>query len=59
MSAVDSAHLSTMFDVGGIAGTIIAGGVSDYSGMSATTCAGMLFAAVPMVSVLVYCITIS
>ncbi|XP_044738195.1 glucose-6-phosphate exchanger SLC37A2 [Chrysoperla carnea] len=51
MSAVNSAHLSTMFDVGGIAGAIIAGVVSDYSGMSATTCAGMLFAAVPMMFV--------
>jgi len=39
-----------LFDVGGIIGGIIAGVISDYSGMSATTCAGMLSVAIPMVS---------
>ncbi|XP_076619137.1 major facilitator superfamily transporter 16 isoform X1 [Colletes latitarsis] len=42
-----SAHVSVLFDVGGIAGAIIAGVLSDYSGMSALTCAVMLGFAVP------------
>ena len=42
-----SATLSTFFDVGGIIGGIIAGVISDKSGMSATTCTGMLIAAIP------------
>jgi len=42
-----SATLSTFFDVGGIIGGIIAGLISDKSGMSATTCTGMLIAAIP------------
>jgi OPA family glycerol-3-phosphate transporter-like MFS transporter 1/2 len=50
-NATKSANLSTLFDVGGILGGIIAGVISDYSGMSATTCAGMLTAAVPMLLV--------
>ncbi|XP_058805839.1 glucose-6-phosphate exchanger SLC37A2 isoform X2 [Phymastichus coffea] len=37
-----SADLSTLFDVGGIIGAIIAGVLSDFSGMSALTCAVML-----------------
>lgn len=45
-----SADLSTLFDVGGIIGAIAAGVISDYSGMSATTCVGMLALAAPMVS---------
>ena len=49
-SAEESANLSTFFDVGGIIGGILAGVVSDYSGMSASTCAVMLIAAIPMVS---------
>ncbi|XP_015126359.1 glucose-6-phosphate exchanger SLC37A2 isoform X2 [Diachasma alloeum] len=43
-----SADLSTLFDVGGIAGAIAAGILSDYTGMSAVTCSGMLVLAVPM-----------
>ena len=50
LSATYSADLSTVFDVGGIAGGIAAGVISDYSGMSATTCAAMLAVAVPVVS---------
>lgn len=50
MSPTLSADLSTLFDVGGIIGAIAAGVISDYSGMSATTCVGMLAAAAPMVS---------
>lgn len=50
MGATLSADLSTLFDVGGIIGAIAAGVISDYSGMSATTCVGMLIAACPMVN---------
>lgn len=50
MSPTLSADLSTLFDVGGIIGAIAAGVISDYTGMSATTCVGMLAAAAPMVS---------
>lgn len=50
MSPTMSADLSTLFDVGGIIGAIAAGVISDYSGMSATTCVGMLALAAPMVS---------
>lgn len=50
LSAAHSADVSTLFDVGGIAGAIAAGIISDYSGMSATTCVGMLAVAAPMVS---------
>ncbi|CAG9861625.1 unnamed protein product [Phyllotreta striolata] len=48
MSATLSADLSTLFDVGGIAGAIIAGYVSDKSEMPATTCSVMLILAAPM-----------
>lgn len=44
-----SADVSTIFDVGGILGGIFAGAVSDYSGMSASTCSLMLIIAVPLV----------
>lgn len=46
-SATVSANLSTLFDVGGILGAIAAGMLSDYSGMSALTCAFMFALAVP------------
>jgi len=45
-----SADLSTLFDVGGIIGAIAAGVLSDYSGMSALTCAVMFGLAFPVVS---------
>jgi OPA family glycerol-3-phosphate transporter-like MFS transporter 1/2 len=48
MGATLSADLSTLFDVGGIVGAVAAGVISDHSGMSATTCVGMLAAAAPM-----------
>ncbi|KAJ8980374.1 hypothetical protein NQ317_009368 [Molorchus minor] len=48
MSATLSADLSTLFDVGGIAGAIIAGILSDKSEMPATTCSVMLVLAAPM-----------
>ncbi|XP_042224983.1 glucose-6-phosphate exchanger SLC37A2-like isoform X2 [Homarus americanus] len=47
-TAEQSANLSTFFDVGGIIGGILAGIISDHSGMSATTCSVMLIVAVPM-----------
>lgn len=46
-----SAYLSTLFDVGGIIGGIAAGALSDYTGMSATTCSGMFVLTVPMLFV--------
>ncbi|CAH0549575.1 unnamed protein product [Brassicogethes aeneus] len=51
MSARVSADISTLFDVGGIAGAIIAGVISDKTGMSAVTCSGMLLLAAPMMFV--------
>jgi OPA family glycerol-3-phosphate transporter-like MFS transporter 1/2 len=47
LDARSAATLSTFFDVGGILGGVMAGLISDQSGMSATTCAAMLVAAVP------------
>lgn len=49
MGATLSADFSALFDVGGIVGAIAAGLISDYTGMSAATCVGMLFVAGPMV----------
>lgn len=49
-SASQSADLSTLFDVGGIFGGIAAGIFSDMFGKSASTCALMLFLAIPSVS---------
>uniref|UniRef100_A0A1A9WAC0 Sugar phosphate exchanger 3 n=1 Tax=Glossina brevipalpis TaxID=37001 RepID=A0A1A9WAC0_9MUSC len=43
-----SADLSVLFDVGGIFGAIVAGLISDLTGMSATTCTVMLFLAAPV-----------
>lgn len=51
LGASHSADLSTMFDVGGIVGAIAAGVLSDYTGMSACTCAGMLIFAIPLLIV--------
>lgn len=50
LGPTNSADLSTLFDVGGIMGAILAGAISDYTGMSATTCTFMLFFASPAVS---------
>uniref|UniRef100_A0AAQ5Z8S7 Glucose-6-phosphate exchanger SLC37A2 n=1 Tax=Amphiprion ocellaris TaxID=80972 RepID=A0AAQ5Z8S7_AMPOC len=47
--------MSTLFDVGGILGGVMAGLVSDYTGGRATTCCVMLVAAAPMVSMLLVC----
>lgn len=51
MGATLSADVSTLFDVGGIIGAILAGVACDYTGMSATTCVVMLFVACPMVNI--------
>ncbi|CAF97323.1 unnamed protein product, partial [Tetraodon nigroviridis] len=48
--AKEAGDLSTLFDVGGIVGGILAGLVSDYTGGRATTCCVMLLLAAPMVS---------
>lgn len=53
-SATLSADISTLFDVGGIAGAIAAGILSDYSGMSALTCAIMFAFAVPVLFIYDY-----
>uniref|UniRef100_A0A3Q3JIR4 Glucose-6-phosphate exchanger SLC37A2 n=1 Tax=Monopterus albus TaxID=43700 RepID=A0A3Q3JIR4_MONAL len=48
ISDVAAGDMSTLFDVGGILGGIMAGLVSDYTGGRATTCCVMLLAAAPM-----------
>ncbi|XP_039294978.1 glucose-6-phosphate exchanger SLC37A2 isoform X2 [Nilaparvata lugens] len=51
LSPKHSADLSTVFDVGGIFGGIVAGIISDSSSMSATTCVVMFVLAIPMLFV--------
>ncbi|KAG7257955.1 hypothetical protein CRUP_032469 [Coryphaenoides rupestris] len=46
--AKEAGDMSTLFDVGGILGGIMAGVVSDYTGARATTCCAMLILAAPM-----------
>uniref|UniRef100_UPI003AAD2A13 glucose-6-phosphate exchanger SLC37A2 isoform X2 n=1 Tax=Centroberyx gerrardi TaxID=166262 RepID=UPI003AAD2A13 len=46
--ARQAGDMSTLFDVGGILGGIMAGLVSDYTGGRGTTCCVMLLAAAPM-----------
>ncbi|CAG5870729.1 unnamed protein product [Menidia menidia] len=46
--AKQAGDMSTLFDVGGIMGGILAGLVSDYTGGRASTCCVMLVAAAPM-----------
>ncbi|KAM3600649.1 uncharacterized protein V6R79_000242 [Siganus canaliculatus] len=46
--AKQAGDMSTLFDVGGIVGGIMAGLVSDYTGGRATTCGVMLLLAAPM-----------
>lgn len=46
--AKEAGDMSTLFDVGGILGGIMAGLVSDYTGGRATTCCVMLLTAAPM-----------
>ncbi|XP_036049781.1 glucose-6-phosphate exchanger SLC37A2 [Onychomys torridus] len=47
-SAKEAGDLSTLFDVGGIIGGIMAGLISDYTNSRATTCCIMLILAAPM-----------
>ncbi|XP_040832699.1 glucose-6-phosphate exchanger SLC37A2 isoform X1 [Ochotona curzoniae] len=47
-SAKEAGDLSTLFDVGGIIGGILAGIISDYTNGRATTCCIMLLLAAPM-----------
>ncbi|XP_062313406.1 glucose-6-phosphate exchanger SLC37A1 isoform X3 [Osmerus eperlanus] len=47
LDAKKAGNLSTLFDVGGIVGGILAGVISDKMGKRATTCAVMLFLAAP------------
>ncbi|XP_062845011.1 glucose-6-phosphate exchanger SLC37A2 [Trichomycterus rosablanca] len=47
----EAGDLSTLFDVGGILGGILAGVISDYTGGRATTCCVMLIVAAPMLFV--------
>ena len=49
VGAKSSADLSTLFDIGGIFGGIIAGLISDLTGMSALTCGGSFLLTVPLV----------
>uniref|UniRef100_A0A8C4SN32 Glucose-6-phosphate exchanger SLC37A2 n=1 Tax=Erpetoichthys calabaricus TaxID=27687 RepID=A0A8C4SN32_ERPCA len=46
--AKGAGDMSTLFDVGGILGGILAGVISDYTGGRATTCCVMLVVAAPM-----------
>ena len=52
--AEKSADISTLFDVGGIVGGILAGVISDYYGGRATTCAVMLIIAAPVVTLYLF-----
>jgi len=47
-----SANVSILFDIGGIIGAIAAGILSDFSGMSAVTCAVMFGFACPAVNMI-------
>uniref|UniRef100_A0A8D0DI19 Glucose-6-phosphate exchanger SLC37A2 n=1 Tax=Salvator merianae TaxID=96440 RepID=A0A8D0DI19_SALMN len=47
-TAKKAGDMSTLFDVGGIIGGIMAGLISDYTGGRATTCCAMLILAAPM-----------
>lgn len=48
MGAELSADISTVFDMGGIVGAILAGVISDSTGMSALTCSSMLLVTAPL-----------
>ena len=51
ITSENAAYLSTLFDLGGIVGGIIAGFLSDRTGKSASTCAVMLLFAIPMLQI--------
>lgn len=48
-----------VFDIGGIVGAILAGYISDASGMSATTCVSMLFVSAPLLFIVSFASKIS
>ncbi|XP_043532798.1 glucose-6-phosphate exchanger SLC37A2 [Chiloscyllium plagiosum] len=54
MNPKAAGDVSTLFDVGGILGGILAGIISDYTGGRATTCCVMLIIAAPMLFVYNY-----
>ena len=54
ISSEHAAYLSALYDIGSIAGGIAAGLISDRTGKSASTCAAMLIAAIPMVIYISY-----
>ncbi|EPS71682.1 hypothetical protein M569_03074, partial [Genlisea aurea] len=47
LSSEDAGNLSTMFDVGGVVGGILAGHISDRIGARATTAASFMYCAIP------------
>jgi hypothetical protein len=49
LGSQDAANLSILFDIGGIFGGILAGLLSDMTGMSAFTCAGYFILTIPSV----------
>uniref|UniRef100_UPI00358E38CF glucose-6-phosphate exchanger SLC37A2 isoform X2 n=1 Tax=Myxine glutinosa TaxID=7769 RepID=UPI00358E38CF len=51
LGSKDSGNMSTLFDVGGLIGGILAGILSDYFGGRATICGAMLILAAPMLYV--------
>jgi OPA family glycerol-3-phosphate transporter-like MFS transporter 1/2 len=52
LDSKETAYLSTPFDLGGIAGAVVAGIVADRTGASGLTCIGMLIFTIP--SMLIY-----
>lgn len=49
MDSQQAADLSTLFDIGGIFGGVLAGLLSDLTGMSAFTCSGYFILTIPAV----------
>lgn len=52
LGSQQAADLSTLFDIGGIFGGVLAGLLSDLTGMSAFTCSGYFILTIPAV---IYC----
>ena len=57
LGSQEAADLSTLFDIGGIFGGILAGLLSDKTGASAFTCAGYFILTIPSVEFNLYHIT--
>lgn len=47
MSSIAAGNLSTVFDMGGVLGGILAGFISDHLGARAITAAGFMYSAIP------------